>query len=257
MERPADAIFARIARRYDLINRLLAVGRDQAWRRSVIQCLPPGRLLDLGAGTGAALPLFDDRKVVALDPVPQMLDLNPTPARVVGKGENLPFREASFDAVFSAFVFRNLDSVETTLEEIGRVLRPGGSAGVVGLTRPRGRMAASLHRAGSAIVVPMAGALVNAVDEYRYRPPVPRQAPPTRATLRRPTPPRRPHLANGPPRLRLRSNPHQITSTPPGSRCEAGICTQAGASFRDLTNRVRQDNSQPRNSGSRLVTEML
>ena len=163
-----DAIFARIARRYDLINRLLAVGRDRAWRRSVIQCLPPGRLLDLGAGTGAALPLFGDRKVVALDPVSQMLDLNPTPARVVGKGEDLPFREASFDAVFSAFVFRNLDSVETTLGEIARVLRPGGSAGVVGLTRPRGKLAASLHRAGSAIVVPMAGALIDAVDEYRY-----------------------------------------------------------------------------------------
>ncbi len=168
VERPTDAIFARIARRYDLINRLLAAGRDQAWRRSVIQCLPPGRVLDLGAGTGAAVPLFGDRQVVALDPVSQMLDLNPTAARVVGRGEGLPFREASFDSVFSAFVFRNLDSVETTLEEIARVLRPGGSAGVVGLTRPKGKMAASLHRAGSAIVVPMAGALINAVDEYRY-----------------------------------------------------------------------------------------
>lgn len=167
-ERPTDAIFARIARRYDLINRVLAAGRDRAWRRSVIEHLPPGRLLDLGAGTGAALPLFDDRHVVALDPVPQMLDLNPTPARVVGKGEVLPFREESFDAVFSAFVFRNLDSVETTMDEIARVLRPGGSMGVVGLTRPKGKLAASLHRAASAIVVPMAGALIDAVDEYRY-----------------------------------------------------------------------------------------
>ena len=167
-ERPTDAIFARIARRYDLINRVLALGRDQAWRRSVIERLPPGRLLDLGAGTGAAVPLFGSRQVVALDPVTQMLDLNPTAARVVGKGEDLPFRDGAFDAVFSAFVFRNLDSVETTLDEIARVLRPGGSAGVVGLARPKGKAAASLHRAGSAIVVPMAGALVNAVAEYRY-----------------------------------------------------------------------------------------
>ncbi|MCE2528316.1 MAG: class I SAM-dependent methyltransferase [Acidimicrobiia bacterium] len=163
MERPTDAIFARIARRYDLINRVLAAGRDRAWRRSVIERLPPGRLLDLGAGTGAAVPLFGSRQVVALDPVSQMLDLNPTAARVVGRGEHLPFCEDSFDAVFSAFVFRNLDSVGTTLGEIARVLRPGGSAGVVGLTRPKGKVAASLHRAGSAVVVPMAGALI-----YRY-----------------------------------------------------------------------------------------
>lgn len=168
VERPTDAIFARIARRYDLINRLLALGRDHAWRRSVIERLPPGRLLDLGAGTGAAVPLFGGREVVALDPVSQMLDLNPTAARVMGKGESLPFGDGTFDAVFSAFVFRNLDSVETTLGEIARVLRPGGSAGVVGLTRPKGKMAASIHRAGTAIVVPMAGALIDAVDEYRY-----------------------------------------------------------------------------------------
>lgn len=167
-DRTPDEIFARIARRYDLINRLLALGRDQAWRRSVIEKLPPGRVLDLGAGTGAALPLFADRQVVALDPVPQMLDLNPTELRVVGKGEALPFRDGGFDAVFSAFVFRNLDSVETALEEIARVLRPGGSAGVVGLTRPKGRAAASLHRAGSSVVVPLAGAVAGAVDEYRY-----------------------------------------------------------------------------------------
>ncbi len=168
VEQPTDAIFARIARRYDLINRLLAAGRDQAWRRSVIERLPRGRVLDLGAGTGAAVPLFGSREVVALDPVSQMLDLNPTAARVMGKGEDLPFRDGSFDAVFSAFVFRNLDSVETTLGEIARVLRPGGSAGVVGLTRPKGKMAASIHRAGTAIVVPIAGALIDAVDEYRY-----------------------------------------------------------------------------------------
>ena len=166
--RPSDAVFARIARRYDLLNRVLALGREQAWRRSVIDRLPPGRMLDLGAGTGAAHPLFGDRSVVALDPVAGMLDLNPTAAKVVGMGEALPFADNTFDSVFSAFVFRNLDSVTGTLSEIARVLRPGGLVGIVDLGRPRRKPAAALHRAASAVVVPLAGSMIGAAAEYRY-----------------------------------------------------------------------------------------
>ena len=166
--RTSDAIFAKIARRYDLLNRVLAFGRDQAWRRSVLDRLPEGRLLDLGAGTGVAGPLFGDREVIALDPVSQMLALSPVAMRVVGMGEALPFADGAFDSVFSAFVFRNLDSVIATLTEIARVLRPGGAVGIVDLARPRRRVAAALHRAGSAMVAPAAGSLIGAGAEYRY-----------------------------------------------------------------------------------------
>lgn len=166
--RTPDEIFAKIARRYDLINRLLALGRDRAWRESVVARLPPGRLLDLGAGTGAAGPLFGERAVTALDPVPGMLARNRSPVRVVGKGEALPFADGSFDSVFSAFVFRNLDSVTGTLVEVRRVLRPGGSLGIVDLGRPRRSPAAAVHRAGSAVAAPLAGALIGATAEYRY-----------------------------------------------------------------------------------------
>jgi demethylmenaquinone methyltransferase/2-methoxy-6-polyprenyl-1,4-benzoquinol methylase len=162
-------VFARIARRYDLVNRVLSLGREQAWRRAVAEHLPDGLILDLGAGTGAATELFGDR-LVALDPQPEMLSLCRSPARVVGVGEALPFADASFDGVFSAFVFRNLESVEATLEEIRRVLRPGGRAGIVDLTRPAGPVAARLHRWGTAVVLPLAGLVVGggAVGEYRY-----------------------------------------------------------------------------------------
>ena len=164
-----DAVFARIARRYDALNRLLALGRDGAWRRSVIARLPAeGRLLDLGAGTGAPGPLFGERRVVAVDPVTEMLDLNPAAVRVAARGEALPFADRSFDMVFSAFVIRNLDSTDRTLTEIARVLRPGGRAGVVDLARPRRRFAAAIHRMGTAMVTPAAGALIGAGAEYRY-----------------------------------------------------------------------------------------
>ncbi len=168
MSEISDPIFARIARRYDLMNRVLSMGREQAWRRTGIRRLPEGRVLDLGSGTGAAADVLGDRRVVALDPVIQMLDLSPITHRVVGVGEELPFADETFDGVFSAYVFRNLTSLECALAEIHRVLRPGGRLVVVDLGRPASPLAARLHRGVSSVVLPMAGAAVGARDEYRY-----------------------------------------------------------------------------------------
>ncbi len=162
------AVFSDIAGRYDRLNSVLSFGQDQKWRNSVVSKLPGGRLLDLGAGTGAANEIFVPREIVALDPAPEMLALNDAPLRVVSVGERLPFRDASFDAVFSAYVFRNLDSVAETMNEIARVLRPGGMAGIVDLGRPTGDFASKLHRAGTSVVLPLAGMSIGARDEYVY-----------------------------------------------------------------------------------------
>jgi ubiquinone/menaquinone biosynthesis C-methylase UbiE len=71
--------------------------------------------------------------------------------------------------VFSGFVFRNLASVEKTLAEIHRVLRPGSSAVVVDLTRPRNGPLHALHRVGTAIVLPLVGLFFAAAPrEYWY-----------------------------------------------------------------------------------------
>ena len=166
--RQPDAIFAKIARRYNVLNKVLSFGREQAWRRSVVDRLPPGVLLDLGSGTGAAGKVFGDREVVALDPVPQMLALSPISHRVVALGEKLPFNDGLFDSVFSAYVFRNLDSLDQTMSEIRRVLRLGGVVGILDLGRPRNSVLASIHRAGSAVVLPVAGMTVGAREEYTY-----------------------------------------------------------------------------------------
>lgn len=161
-------IFSRIARRYDLCNRVLSLGQEQNWRSEVADHLPSGRVLDLGSGTGAALPVLAGRVVVALDPVAPMLSLSPIHSRVVGVGEKLPFPDGSFDGVFSAYVFRNLSSVDRTLEEINRVLRPGGVAGIVDLARPIGRWKRRLHTMGTSVVLPVAGLLIGAPGEYWY-----------------------------------------------------------------------------------------
>ncbi len=161
-------VFKDIADRYDRLNAILSLGQDQKWRSTVVSQLPEGRMLDLGAGTGAANAILQSRQLVALDPAPEMLALNDADERVVAVGEQLPFVDESFDAVFSAYVFRNLDSVDTTMAEVARVLRPGGVAGIIDLGRPTGRMKAKIHRAGTSIVLPLAGMTVGARDEYSY-----------------------------------------------------------------------------------------
>lgn len=161
-------VFSRIARRYDRVNRILSLGQDHAWRRSAIEHLPPGVVVDLGGGTGAANRDLGDRTIVVVDPAPEMLALNPTLRRIVGKGERLPLPDESVDGVFSAYVFRNLDSIATTLDEIARVLRPGGVAAIVDLGRPEARWKRVLHRVGSAIVLPVVGLVVGGFREYRY-----------------------------------------------------------------------------------------
>lgn len=161
-------VFKDIADRYDRLNTILSLGQDQKWRNTVVSRLPEGRILDLGAGTGAANEILQSRQLVALDPAPEMLSLNNADERVVAVGERLPFVDESFDAVFSAYVFRNLDSVDTTMAEVARVLRPGGMAGILDLGRPVGRVKARVHRAGTAVVLPLAGMTVGARQEYSY-----------------------------------------------------------------------------------------
>ncbi len=161
-------VFKDIAGRYDRLNSILSLGQDQKWRNSVVSRLPGGTLLDLGAGTGAANAIFSPRTVVSLDPAIEMLALNDAASKVVAVGEDLPFADETFDAVFSAYVFRNRDSGEATMREITRVLRPGGMAGIVDLGRPSGTVSSKIHRAGTAVVLPLAGMSIGARSEYVY-----------------------------------------------------------------------------------------
>ncbi len=161
-------VFSDIADRYDRLNSILSLGQDQKWRDTVVSRLPKGTVLDLGAGTGAVNEILEPRRIVAVDPAPEMLALNHAGDRVVAVGEALPFADATFDAVFSAYVFRNLDSVDATMAEIHRVLRPGGMAGIIDLGRPEGGFKRRLHSAGTAVVLPIAGMSIGAREEYTY-----------------------------------------------------------------------------------------
>ncbi|MDH3607150.1 MAG: class I SAM-dependent methyltransferase [Acidimicrobiia bacterium] len=161
-------VFSDIADNYDRLNAILSLGRDKAWRRRAAAHLPAGHVLDLGAGTGAGNEAFGDRWVTAADPSLPMLIRNQARRRVASIGESLPFADGAFDGVFSAFVFRNLTSVAATLAELKRVLRPRGVAVIVDLSRPVGKVQRELHRAGSAVFVPLVGRLAGSPGEYKY-----------------------------------------------------------------------------------------
>jgi len=162
------AVFSDIAERYDRLNTILSFGRDKAWRLRAARYLPAGHLLDLGAGTGAGNRAFGERWITAVDPSLPMLARNDAGRRIAAVGEHLPFADEAFDGVFSAFVFRNLTSVTDTLAEVHRVLRPRGAAVIVDLSRPEGKVQRRLHRAGSAVFVPLVGRLAGAPGEYSY-----------------------------------------------------------------------------------------
>lgn len=167
MSETSDPIFAKIASRYDRINRVLSLGQERKWRSRGVSMLEPGVVLDLGCGTGDTD--FAGRKVVGLDPVMEMLSLSPVVSRVAGVGETLPFADESFDGVFSGYVFRNLTSVSGTLDEVSRVLRPGGVLVIIDLSRPTNPLLRLIHRIGSAITLPLVGLLFGgAPREYWY-----------------------------------------------------------------------------------------
>ena len=167
MSEVSDPIFAKIAAQYDRINRILSFGQERKWRARGIQMLESGRVLDLGSGTGDTD--FEGRPVVGIDPVIEMLALSPASARVVAVGEDLPFGDGSFEGVFSGYVFRNLTSVEETLREINRTLKPGSSAVLIDLSRQTNLVLRPLHRVGTAIVLPLVGLIFAAAPrEYWY-----------------------------------------------------------------------------------------
>jgi len=143
-------MFARIARWYDLNNRLHSLWLDQSWRRAAVGAasLRGGEsVLDAACGTGDLAGLFARAgagRVVGVDFCEAMLDLarrkfSRRPMEwLVGDAMALPAREGEFDVVSVAFGLRNMADPSAALGEFRRVLRPGGRLVVLEFDRPRG-----------------------------------------------------------------------------------------------------------------------
>lgn len=142
---------------YDRINALMSFGTGGWYRRQALRRLglaPGERLLDVGSGTGviaaAAQSIVGESGLaVALDPSRGMLDQardRGVRCIVPGRGERLPFADASFDALTMGYALRHVADLDGALREYARVLKPGGRLLLLEITRPAGGFGLRLLR---------------------------------------------------------------------------------------------------------------
>jgi demethylmenaquinone methyltransferase/2-methoxy-6-polyprenyl-1,4-benzoquinol methylase len=184
-------MFSRIAPRYDFLNHLLSFSLDRLWRRQAarrfvhILVRSDARILDLCCGTGdLAFAIERERApdpcgipIIGCDFAPPMLERAQSKSSgraVVFVGADalkLPFAGASFDLVASAFGFRNLANYEAGLQEIARVLKPGGEVGILEFASPSSGPLAAIFRLYFRWILPsIGGAISGNWRAYSYLP---------------------------------------------------------------------------------------
>ncbi len=176
-----QTMFTRIAKHYDLMNRLMTGGQDICWRRRVIelaQLTPDSSLLDIGTGTGDlardALRKFPRVKVTAADFTIEMMRIGQRNSPLNFSSADalcLPFKTSSFDAVVSGFLMRNVIDLQKALQEQSRVLRKGGRIVILDTTRPKKNILSPLIWIHMHVIIPAFGSLFTGSKEaYRYLP---------------------------------------------------------------------------------------
>jgi demethylmenaquinone methyltransferase / 2-methoxy-6-polyprenyl-1,4-benzoquinol methylase len=184
-------LFATIADRYDFITVALSYGQDRRWKRRLIDLVSPragARALDLATGTGDIAYGVAARgaRVVGLDITLRMIELasakqgnGAAPAvraseRVrflVGDMLALPFPPSSFDIVTTGYGLRNVPNLTTAIDEIRRVLAPGGQVVSLDFNRPSNRLVRTAYLAYLTTVGAALGwTLHRDPDTYRYIP---------------------------------------------------------------------------------------
>jgi demethylmenaquinone methyltransferase/2-methoxy-6-polyprenyl-1,4-benzoquinol methylase len=176
-------MFGRIAGRYDLLNHLLSFNLDKRWRARLVDRVadvvarPDARVLDLCCGTGDVLLSMERRsgaRIFGSDFCHPMLveAKRKRAARLVeADALQLPLASSTLDLVTIAFGFRNLANYETGLQELLRVLKPGGVVAILEFSQPTNRAFGALYGFFSTRVLPWVGGMISGSrDAYSYLP---------------------------------------------------------------------------------------
>ena len=178
--REMAGMFDHVSGRYDLLNSMMTLGQDRAWRAAMWRAVPEtaGVVLDLCTGSGVSLGGLrrPGRILLGVDASLRMLELAAdehgpwgwAPRLACADAFRLPFRDGALHAVTIAFGMRNLRPRAGALAELARVLAPGGTLVVLEATAPRPGPLAPLHRFYARRVIPFLGRLSSDPVAYRY-----------------------------------------------------------------------------------------
>jgi demethylmenaquinone methyltransferase / 2-methoxy-6-polyprenyl-1,4-benzoquinol methylase len=186
--RKVREMFGAIAGRYDFLNHFLSVNVDRRWRQICVEEMGKRvgivhpRILDVGCGTADLSLAFSNLgPVIGCDFCHPMLQVGVHKVALHNRhlaislleadALVLPFADASFDIVVSAFVLRNLTDIDRGLLEMRRVLRPGGLLGILDFGMPRIPLLGAIYRWYFMRILPKIGKLLSGVDgPYGYLP---------------------------------------------------------------------------------------
>jgi demethylmenaquinone methyltransferase/2-methoxy-6-polyprenyl-1,4-benzoquinol methylase len=173
-------LFATIADRYDLITAVLSYGQDARWKARLVSLAAVRRgerALDLAAFTGdiAFAVAAAGAQTVALDLTHRMLQLAQAKSRAVsfitGDMTSLPFRSATFDLVTTGYGLRNVPDLNSAIDEIARVIKPGGRLLSLDFNRPDNAIIRASYLAYlTAVGSTLGWVLHRDPDTYRYIP---------------------------------------------------------------------------------------
>lgn len=181
------AMFDRIAKRYDLLNRVLSLGIDQSWRKKAVRTLKeinPQRILDVATGTGdfaLALNKLNPKAIIGVDISEGMMNvgrekiaakgLSDVISFEYGDSEQLQFDTDSFDAVTCAYGVRNFENLEAGLKEMCRVMRPSGRLAILEFSKPRSFPFKNIYNFYFTRLLPVMGEKVSKDSSaYQYLP---------------------------------------------------------------------------------------